>query len=257
MCTKPIVEAFVRGCEETGVPEVADYNIADNLANGGVGHTQTTIRDGKRCDTATGYLFGDNGAFTRCANLHCLTFHQAAKVYFDSTGTVATGVEFIGGLVINARAEVILCAGAVGSPQILLLSGVGPKTHLESKNVRVVRDMPGVGQGMKDHIMATMFYKAKDTCPYVFAADSVTDIGRELIRYGVFNTGLFVRFYAIAVLFPLTYLSPLLDLNLGAGHCIFQRFRQAAGKNRSQRFTNPLCPIWCARRSRIKEEFWC
>lgn len=188
--TKPLVDAFVKGCAETGVPEADDYNLADRLEQGGAAPFQTTINQGKRSDAASGYLFGPSGAFATRPNLHCLTHHQAAKVLFDETGKVAVAVEFIGGLAIRAHVEVVLCAGAVGTPQILMLSGVGPRAHLESKGIAVVRDLPGVGRNLKDHVMVSQVHKLKDSCVSRFSPDKVVNVVPELVQWGLFNTGL-------------------------------------------------------------------
>jgi len=92
-----------------------------------------------------------------------LTF-RFLKVLVDQDSKTATGIEvdrFGQSLKLGAKKEVILSAGAIGSPQILLLSGIGPKNHLESVGVEVVQDLPGVGENLQDHLM-TGFAVAAD-----------------------------------------------------------------------------------------------
>ena len=195
--TKPMVTAFVEGCNELGIPKTADYN--DPYLRSSAGLSQYTIRDGKRCDTATAYLFGETGAFATCENLSCLTHEQCARVMFlDSKPGQpqlprACGVELVSGLKIRARQEVILCAGTVGTAHIMMLSGLGPKAHLESKGVQVIAELPGVGQNMKDHLMLPNAYEAKPGCSAVFNQASPLHIASALARMLVFGDGIFVR----------------------------------------------------------------
>ena len=197
--TKPCVSAFVEACNELGIPRIADYNAPYLSASAGL--SQYTIRNGKRCDAATAYLYGENGAFFTCPNISCITHEQCARVLFDTTSTDklprACGVELISGLKVRARMEVILSAGAVGTPQILMLSGVGPKSHLESKGIHVVADLPGVGQNMKDHLMVANSYEAKPGCTSVFAPRNPFQLASALARYLVFGDGIFVSVDAV------------------------------------------------------------
>ena len=199
--TKGTVESFVKGCTELGIPEVADYNAPNQTTSAGA--SQTTIRDGKRCDTATGYLFGESGAFATCPNLSCLAHEQVARVTFDTSGSVprANGIELISGPVIKCREEVVLSAGAVGSAHILLLSGVGPKVHLESKNVKVVADLPGVGHGLKDHLMVAQPYELRSDCPSAFNANNPIQTISELAKLFVLGDGLLVSFFFLLCLY--------------------------------------------------------
>ena len=153
----PLCEAFIKACNEAGYKRNGDFNGADQ---DGVGYHQTTIRNGKRCSTAVGYL---HPAMKR-ANLRVVTLAHTQKVLFG--GTKATGVAFRQGgqdKVATARKEVILCGGAIGSPQILMLSGVGPHAHLQELGIPVVHHLPGVGQSLQDHYSAPI--KLKCTMP--------------------------------------------------------------------------------------------
>lgn len=158
---KPLCEAFVKGATECGLPPNEDYN---GPVQTGAAISQANIKNGYRHDTASAYLFAENGAFAKCPNLHCITDEQCARVVMDESQNPprAVAVEFISGFRVAAKCEILLCAGAVGSPQILLLSGIGPKAHLESKGIHCVVDLPGVGQNLKDHVMVTQGYAIKD-----------------------------------------------------------------------------------------------
>ncbi|KAK9730768.1 GMC oxidoreductase [Popillia japonica] len=122
------------------------------------GETQTgftiahgTLRDGLRCSTAKAFL----RPASRRKNLHISLHSMVQRVKIDSKTKQAYGVEFIKhGIrktVYNKR-EVILSAGSIQSPQLLMLSGVGPKNHLETVKIKVIADSPGVGQNLQDHV---------------------------------------------------------------------------------------------------------
>ena len=147
----PLCDAFVQGAEQAGYPHNDDFNGPSQL---GVGRYQLTQRNGMRCSAAVAYL---HPAMAR-PNLTVIPGALAHRVLFDHGR--ATGVEVSrGGAVetINAEREVILCAGAYGSPHLLLLSGVGPAAQLSAFQIAVVQDLP-VGQGLQDHLMVGLNY---------------------------------------------------------------------------------------------------
>jgi choline dehydrogenase len=149
----PICEAFIRSAVELGFARNDDFNGASQE---GVGYHQTTTRNGRRCSTAVGYL---RPAMQR-SNLQVMTGALTEKIVFD--GRRATGVIFRrDGRVVTARAgrEVILCGGAVNSPQLLMLSGIGPREHLTELGIPVLHHLPGVGQSLQDHYSAPIKLK--------------------------------------------------------------------------------------------------
>ena len=149
----PICEAFIEAAMSLGFPRNDDFNGA---GQDGVGYHQTTTRNGKRCSTAVGYL---RPAMSR-PNLRVVTNALTEKITFD--GRRATGVTFRqDGQIRTARAasEVILCGGAVNSPQLLLLSGIGKAEHLVAHGIPVVHHLPGVGQSLQDHYSAPLKFK--------------------------------------------------------------------------------------------------
>ncbi|HZC28249.1 MAG TPA: GMC family oxidoreductase N-terminal domain-containing protein [Gaiellaceae bacterium] len=142
----PVVEAFVEACESVGIPRNDDFNGA---AQEGAGRFQVTQREGRRCSTAVAYL---HPAVQR-GNVEVLTEARVYRILFE--GTRAVGVEVMrhGKLEqIRAEREVILCAGAYHSPQLLMLSGVGPADALAPVQVACFHDLP-VGQNLQDHLM--------------------------------------------------------------------------------------------------------
>jgi choline dehydrogenase len=163
---KPIIEgarAFVAAANSLGIPS-GDYNGRDRLAaQGVVSLFQTTTRDGKRASTYHAFL---EAAEAR-ANLTILSGVQVMRVLLEGTpkGAVAVGVEYrdaegrVGS--VHASKEVILSAGAVGSPQLLLVSGIGPKAELEAVGVKCRVDSPHVGKHLKDHFHVALNYPAK------------------------------------------------------------------------------------------------
>jgi choline dehydrogenase len=151
----PICEAFVAATTELGFPRNDDFNGA---SQDGVGYHQTTTRNGKRCSTAVGYL---RPAMQR-ANLSVITSALTEKIVFE--GRRAVGVMYRrAGQPCTARAarEVILCGGAVNSPQLLLLSGIGPHEQLAEFGIPVLHHLPGVGKSLQDHYSAPIKLRCK------------------------------------------------------------------------------------------------
>jgi choline dehydrogenase-like flavoprotein len=145
----PLMDAFVRAGVEAGYQENADFNGA---SQDGVGLYQCTQRDGMRCSAATAYL---HPARSR-PNLNVITETLATRILFD--GARARGVEIArnGDLEeIRAETEVIIAAGAYNSPQLLLLSGIGPAADMAAMGIVARHDLP-VGVGLQDHVMAFM-----------------------------------------------------------------------------------------------------
>ncbi len=194
----PICEAFIESAVALGFPRNDDFNGA---VQEGVGWHQTTTRNGRRCSTAVGYL---RPAMSR-ANLRVVTDALAEKILFG--GGRATGVAFRqdGALrTARARCEVVLCGGAINSPQLLLLSGVGPAAHLAEFGIPVVRDVPGVGQSLQDHYSAPI--KLKCRLP-VTVNDVMLSNVRKLkvgLQYYVFHNGPLAMISSPAALFART-----------------------------------------------------
>ncbi len=156
---RPIADMFIKAAEQIGIPFNKDYNGADQE---GVGYFQQTAHKGFRWSTAKGFL---RPARSR-SNLTVITHAHTSKILFDETleKPRAIGIEFLckGSLqTVKANKEIILSAGAIGSPQILQLSGVASKDLLGKLNIRVIKELPGVGQNLQDHLQIRLVFKTK------------------------------------------------------------------------------------------------
>ena len=159
----PLCEAFIEAAMAIGLPRNDDFN---GKVQEGVGYHQTTTRGGKRCSTAVGYLKPVMGR----PNLQVITHALTEKVIVENGR--ATGIAFRqhGQLrTVTARREVVLSAGAIGSPHILMLSGIGPEAQLRQFGIPVVHHIAGVGQNMQDHYSAPIKLKARGGVPTVNA----------------------------------------------------------------------------------------
>jgi choline dehydrogenase-like flavoprotein len=142
----PLSQMFLAGAAQNGIPHNADYNGAEQE---GSFLYQVTHKNGERCSAAKGYLTPNLGR----PNLHVITHAVSAKVEMQDRR--ATGVQFYRGnqlQSVRARREVIVSAGAFGSPQLLQLSGIGAAADLHKAGVKPVHELPGVGQNLQDHI---------------------------------------------------------------------------------------------------------
>ncbi len=141
----PLCEAFIDGAVSLGVPRNEDYNGASQE---GVGYYQRTIRNGRRHSAAVGFL-------APVRKRRNLTVHDEALVLqLDLEGRAAAGVtyrRYSRLRRVRANREVILAAGAINSPQLLQISGIGPARHLKDIGVEPRHDLPGVGAGLQDH----------------------------------------------------------------------------------------------------------
>ena len=137
----PLSRAFVEAAVQCGYPRNADFNGARQE---GVGLYQVFQRDGRRVDAGRAYLDG-----RARPNLRILAGRPVRRILFE--GARAQGV-LVGRRRLWARREVILCAGAIGSPQLLMLSGIGPAAHLRQFGIPVLRDAPDVGEHLQDHV---------------------------------------------------------------------------------------------------------
>ncbi len=148
-----LTQAFVRAAQQSGIPFNPDFNGAQ-LA--GSGYYQVNIRDGRRCSTAVAYLRPALGRH----NLGVRSDATVLKVLME--GDRAVGVQCATGrdvTTVRARREVILTAGAVGTPKLLLLSGIGPADELRQLGIPVAHDLPGVGRNLQDHARIDLLYE--------------------------------------------------------------------------------------------------
>ncbi|MGL6110256.1 MAG: GMC family oxidoreductase [Rubrivivax sp.] len=148
-----LIEAFIDGAMQVGVPRTDDFNGARQE---GAGYFQLNTWRGWRCSTAKAYL----APARRRANLRVETGAMAAGVDFDARR--ATGVRYRQGGVMKsatARAEVLLAAGAIQSPQLLQLSGIGPAELLRQHGIELRQSLPGVGENLQDHLQIRLIFE--------------------------------------------------------------------------------------------------
>jgi choline dehydrogenase len=152
--THPLTFAWLKACQQAGIPFNADFNAGEQA---GCGLYQVTNRDGRRSSAARCYL----GPAERRANLVVMTRTQASRIVFD--GSRAVGVEATGEggerIFVRAAREVIVTSGAIGTPHLLMLSGVGSAAHLKESGVEVVADLPAVGRNLQDHLDVFLIYQ--------------------------------------------------------------------------------------------------
>jgi choline dehydrogenase len=154
---RPICNAWIEAAQHAGYPFNPDYNASTQE---GVGFFQLTAHNGRRCSAAVAYL---NPVKSR-PNLQILTHAQVQTVVLEDGR--ATGVRFVdrAGRVQTAYAgrEVILSGGAINSPQLLMLSGIGDGAELAQHGIKTQRNLPGVGKNLQDHLQARLVFKCNE-----------------------------------------------------------------------------------------------
>ncbi len=177
-CVNPLTHAFVAAGVELGWPPNADFNGAEQE---GVGVYQVTQKRGQRHSVADAYL----KPARRRRNLTVLSHAHATRLLFDQRRCV--GVTYLRdgqAEQVQVRREVLLCAGAINSPQLLLLSGIGPAAHLQLHGIPVTLDLPGVGQNLQDHLGVGVMY----ACTQPVSLAGAQTLG-NLLSYLLFKRG--------------------------------------------------------------------
>jgi choline dehydrogenase-like flavoprotein len=180
--TLPICDAYIRAGQELGIPYNHDFN---GKHQAGVGFYQLTQRNRRRSSASLAYL----SPIRDRKNLTVRTGVHVARIMLE--GTRAVGVEVAastGAEIIRAEREVLVSCGAIGSPKLLLQSGIGPGEHLASVGVKVLHDLPGVGGNLQDHL--DLFVICECTGDHTY--DGVARLHRTLwagIQYLLFRTG--------------------------------------------------------------------
>ncbi len=176
----PLSSVFVAAGIAAGLPHNEDFNGATQE---GVGFYQVTQRVGRRCSAAVAYLH----PVRQRRNLQVMTGVQVQRIIVEHG--LARAVEYgRGGQTYRADCdgEVLLCAGAIGSPQLLLLSGIGPADHLRALQIPVVADLTGVGANLQDHLDVCTLYKCKTQDTYDF---SILEQAAVAARYWITHDG--------------------------------------------------------------------
>ena len=185
----PANEAFIAACGEMQIPANADFNGPEQEGAGLYQVTQffDQRRGGERCSAAAAYL---HPVMNR-PNLTVITKAQATAIAFD--GLRATGLRYRRGgeeRVAHARREVIVSGGAFGSPQLLMLSGIGPAGELKRHGITVVKDMPGVGQNLQDHLDYVQAWRSNDTNFLGIGPTGTANIVKSILQWRKTGTGM-------------------------------------------------------------------
>ena len=181
---RPITRDFIEAAKQLQHREVDDFNRGDNE---GVGLYQVTqfhnkAKNGERCSAAAGYLF----PVMDRPNLTVITGAQATALTFD--GDRATGVVYKKGgkgddILVTANREVLLCSGALKTPQLLQVSGIGDPEDLTKHGIAVRHALPGVGKNLQDHLDFILAYKTKDTDNFGVSLKGGAHILRHVARW--------------------------------------------------------------------------
>ena len=186
-----VLDAFAQAATQAGIPATEDFNRGQNE---GVGYFEVNQRSGWRWNTAKAFLRPT--CYAR-PNFELWNNAQVAKLVLEpqasgDAGLRCTGVQVWTGqemVTATARAEVLLCAGAVGSPQILQLSGLGPADLLQARGVPVLQDTPGVGANLQDHLQIRAVFKVKNTPTLNTQAHSLWGKAKIGLEYALKRSG--------------------------------------------------------------------
>ncbi len=185
----PILDAWRKAAAQTGIPEIQEFNRGDNFGNS---YFQMNQKRGTRWSGTRGFL---RPALDR-PNLVVMTHAQVLKINIAQVEgkTRATGVQVRTrqhpmGQTITARREVILSAGAINSPQLLQVSGLGPAELLKAHGIDVIQDLPGVGENLHDHLQVRIIYKVSNTRTLNQRMSSLFGKALMGLEYLLFKTG--------------------------------------------------------------------
>ncbi len=232
----PLSAAYLQAATATGLPLNPDYN---GQMQEGTAYFQTTSRNGRRCSAAVAFLT----PAMRRPNLRVLTHAHAERVLFEGRRAVGVVVNRAGQQVtVRARREVILCGGAINSPQLLLLSGVGPAASLQAMGIPVLHDLPGVGRNLQDHFQTRFTYRCRFPITVNDIMMSRWKMARMAAQYAVFRTGpLTVSAGEVAIFAKTRPDLPTPDVQF---HYIgFSADRPAEGLHKHSGFTQHVCQL--------------
>ncbi len=179
-----INDAFLDACATQGVPRTPDYNGATQF---GCALAQVTQKNGERFSAAKAYIT----PHLNRPNLRVITRAHTSRVLLQ--GKRAVGVQYVLGgqsTQVRARREVIVSGGAYGSPQLLMLSGIGPAAHLQQHGIAVAHDLPGVGQNLQDHVTTVLIYRTpRKDATLGFSLSGAWAIVRSIFEWRAKRTG--------------------------------------------------------------------
>jgi choline dehydrogenase len=232
----PLTHRFVEAAQQAGFPLTPDYN---GRTQEGVGYSQMTRRGRVRGSTARTFLAQAKGR----ANLKVETGAIATRLLFD--GKRCTGVAFRqngADRQVMAAREVVLSGGAVNSPHLLQISGIGPAEHLKSIGVEVVHDLPGVGANLSDHYVVRISHRVTGAVTINELSRGVR-LAREAVRYAAVGRGALTFGVTAAMVFCRSregLASPDLQLLFTPASYALNRFREL---ERAPGMTVAVCPV--------------
>ncbi len=192
---RAINDAFIAACNAHQVRSNTDFNGSEQE---GAGHYQVTQfyegdHKGERCSAAAAYL---RDILDR-PNLTVLTKTQARRVVMDNGRATGLEIKRAGSVqTLTARKEVILSSGAFGSPQLLLLSGIGPRAEIEKHGIPLQHDLPGVGRNLQDHIDMVLSYRNRKKDTVGLTPSGLAALTKAALRWRKTGTGLFASPFA-------------------------------------------------------------
>lgn len=183
--TNVLSQSFVKAADEVGLKVLDDFNRDERE---GLGFYHVTQKGGQRCSTAKGYLHEARARH----NLTVMTHVHVERVLLKEKTATGVQIREKGRIKrLHASEEVILCGGAINSPQLLMLSGIGPKEVLQEAGVHVQVDLPGVGENLQDHLDAIVQYHCKAREGYAVAVGALPSYIKGAFQYLFKRKGLF------------------------------------------------------------------
>ena len=206
----PMNRLFLQAAALNGIPETPDYNGAEQ---DGAFMYQVTQKNGERCSAAKGYLTPN----LKRPNLQVKTHAVSSRILIEQGRAV--GVQYHQGSelkTVRARREVLVSSGAFGSPQLLMLSGIGPASHLKSMGLPVLRDLPGVGQNLQDHIDFVQTWRTRsDTETFGVSVRGSAKVASAMLEWKKKRSGMVTTPFACAgAFFRSDEQQPMPDLQL-------------------------------------------
>ncbi len=180
----PLSEAFVQSGAEEELPALTDFNLASRC---GLGLYHVTQSGGQRCSTSKAYL---KPVLAR-PNLTIMTGAHVEKIVIESGRATGVVTKYEGGVyTLQARQEVIISAGAINTPHLLMLSGIGPEDELRRHNIPVVKASAGVGRNLQDHLDVIVQCRGKTRHGYALAPGKIASYLRAAWQYAVGRKGM-------------------------------------------------------------------
>ena len=242
---REICDAVIDAAEQLGIPRRDDFNGGEQE---GAGYYQLTTRNGRRCSTAVGFL----RPARRRPNLKVETRALAERLLIEDGRAVGLRYTVKGtAREARCRGEVVLSAGAIGSPQILMLSGIGPGAHLQDLGIDPVCDLAGVGENLQDHLQIRTIYKTRR--PITMNDQLRNPLGKAMmgIEYALFRRGPLTMGASQLCIFARTH--PNLEMPDVQYHVQpWSADSPGAGTHRFSAFTMSVCQLRPESRGRIR-----